>query len=575
MAKAAIRTEGRGVAGPFLILFALAAVFLLSLIKIYDYDVWFHLKTGEYILSSHVIPKNDVFSYTAAGKEWVTHEWLFEVIIQLVYLAAGLKGLTLFKASILTFTFGVGAIAAYRRGVSAYIVAPVAVLAAVISQERFLERPELLSFLFVTIYIAVLERLREDGTKAPYLWAIPAVMFIWGNSHAGAIFGLVIIGAYGFAETLSLIAPPRRFIERLKGEEGGRLRKLILIFIASCFAGLINPNTYHVFTYPFLALKISKETGLHLAEYNPPTWALDRLFFVSFAVSALILLLNIKRLKMPHVLIFILFSYSAFKFSRSTAFWAITVFPVIAYYADSLAKKVFKPVRGGALHAVLAAAAIAIMTVVPVKELNAHGNWGLGVKERWVPEQAIRFIERQGITGNMYNSYEYGGYILWRTFPERRVFLDGRSDIYTDVIIDEKVLSALGFENLVEKYGINYGIFSYNPSTAEYINPDPYFGGPLALVYWDDIAMVYVKRSPSTRPVIERYEYVSVRPTDLNIRVMDLNSAGRIIAELERNIRENPDGWRNHMILGGVFERLGDREKADREYALARANIAR
>ena len=50
-----------------------------------DPDYYWHLMNGELVLSNGGIPRTDPFSYTAGDRPWVMHEWLFEVILFVLY----------------------------------------------------------------------------------------------------------------------------------------------------------------------------------------------------------------------------------------------------------------------------------------------------------------------------------------------------------------------------------------------------------------------------------------------------------------------------------------------------------
>src|SRR5688572_18407110 len=75
-----------------LVFVLLAAIFTLTAGQITDPDFWWHLRTGQLIYETRAIPHADIFSFTAQGKEWVTHEWLAEVLIYALYRAAGWGG---------------------------------------------------------------------------------------------------------------------------------------------------------------------------------------------------------------------------------------------------------------------------------------------------------------------------------------------------------------------------------------------------------------------------------------------------------------------------------------------------
>ena len=200
---------------------------------------------------------------------------------------------------------------------------------------------------------------------------------------------------------------------------------------------------------------------------------------------------------------------------------------------------------------------VVISSVRPfIKGEIERGGWGLGLKKNHYPEKAVRFVEETGLKGNMYNTLDFGGYLIWRTYPERKVFVDGRLDVFEEVLIDQLILTQLGFEKLIRKYNIKYAIMSYYPDYADYINPNPVFGRELALVYWDDVAMVYLLRTPENLDIIKKYEYKHVRPADSALMFTNLDSPDDLISELRRNIEGDSSGWRNRMLLRRVKAKL-------------------
>jgi hypothetical protein len=551
----------------------LGLVFSGAFINIYDYDVWFHIKAGEYMLSNLVILDVDVFSYTALGKPWITHEWFFEVVIYLASAIGGLAGVTTFKALVITGVFLVYLL--YFRSVSARAATygVVLALAALLARERFIERPEIITYLFSAVFIVMLERLRRDRAgffrfKEERLWLFPVLMVLWANFHSGAIFGVAITGAYALGELAGALYS-------LRGEGGAslfeskRLRAAFLILILSFICGFINPNTYHVYTYPFEALDISTKTGLMLAEYARPVWATDSLFFVllvcSIAVIILNIIINFRRTVIAHIVLFVFFTLLALKYNRNIAIWAIISAPFIVYYIDELlvfwSYVIPSGGEGKASPTAPLASIVAIIVVIaillpfPVRAARA-GWFGPGIKDGLFPEGAVQFLDINNVSGNMFNSYEFGGYLIWRSFPGRKVYVDGRSDIYTELLMEQRKFSILGFEKLVEAYDIDYLIMSYSPTTVRYINPNPVFGKTLALVWFDDVSMVYLRRTPENKLLIERLEYKYLRPTDIELSFTDLTKPELLASELNRNISLNPDGYRNRRILKRLYEKF-------------------
>ncbi|MFQ5735562.1 MAG: hypothetical protein ACE5GY_01720 [Thermodesulfobacteriota bacterium] len=548
-------------------------IFFLSFCKIYDYDVWFHLKTGEYILRTHAVPGHDIFSHTAYGKPWIAQEWLFGVIIYLVYLAGGVAALTLYKVVLVVSVCAVLYAHLLKRRVHLYIAVPSVLLAAVFISWRLLERPELFGFLFISLYLLTLEDFRLATTGRRSLWLLPAIMVVWVNMQYTALLGLGITGAYLTGSFFALVSG-RGGTDR-KGPSGFGF--LLLITAVTGAAMLLNPNTYHAFTFPLSV--IGEISRFAIDEFAPPDWSNHALFFISFAASALIILLNIRRAPVAHLLIFLAFSYMALKHKRNVPLWALAVLPFVAVYLNDLKDRLSETRAGRAGARVLsgplpAAACVALIVAVSyftVGGLMRTGWWGAGIRENWLPERSVRFIKDAGIKGNMYNSYELGGYLLWRTYPESRVYIDGRAELYTELRRTERVLKKSDFNYVLDRNGIDFAVVSYSDGNVRYFLT-PGVEARMALVFWDDVAMVYVRRTPANAGLIERYGYDFVKPAGTSFRRTALSSMGAYMAEVQRNIRENPKGWRNHMLLANLYGLLGEDEKKEEQRRIAVRN---
>src|SRR5689334_3500111 len=85
--------------------FFMLMIFAAAAKPITDPDFWWHLKTGQYVVETTSIPHSDIFSTPRFGSEWVTHEWLSEVLMFLIFRAAGFAGLIIFFALIITTAF--------------------------------------------------------------------------------------------------------------------------------------------------------------------------------------------------------------------------------------------------------------------------------------------------------------------------------------------------------------------------------------------------------------------------------------------------------------------------------------
>jgi hypothetical protein len=161
----------------FLMIFALA----VRQSAFIDPDLWWHLQTGQDIVASRAIPQVDIYSFTKAGSEWVTHEWLSEVLIYGIFRFAGWAGLLVIFSGLIAAAFYL----TYRRCVGKpYIASAVILLAVLASSPLFGVRPQMITLLLASIFITLLTQYSNDGRKGRLNWMAP-LMLLWVNFHAG------------------------------------------------------------------------------------------------------------------------------------------------------------------------------------------------------------------------------------------------------------------------------------------------------------------------------------------------------------------------------------------------------
>ena len=166
----------------------LLCLFLMTLRPIVDPDFWWHLRTGQFIAQTHSIPHTDPFSFTKAGQPWLTHEWLSELILY------GLFRLGSFALLIFTFSIiiTVAFLLTYLRspaGTRPYVAGFMLLLGAVATAPTWGVRPQMISLLFASLFLLLLDHYRSAG-KLKFLIPLPVIMLVWVNLHAGYFLGL-------------------------------------------------------------------------------------------------------------------------------------------------------------------------------------------------------------------------------------------------------------------------------------------------------------------------------------------------------------------------------------------------
>lgn len=407
----------------FLMVFALA----VRQSAYIDPDLWWHLQTGQDIVLNKSIPHVDIYSFTKAGSEWVTHEWLSEVLIYAIYRVSGWGGLLFIFSGLITIALYI----TYRRSEGKPYVAALAVLlAAASSSPLFGIRPQMITFLFASIYIALLSRYERDGQSRALWWMAP-MMLLWVNLHAGYALGLALIGLY----LISLV------IDR----KWQSLRPLALVLLACAAIVPLNPNGFRMFSYPFETLT-SPAMAKYIEEWASPDF--HKVMFLPLALLLFMLLgtlaLSTKRARAGELFLLVVTGFGGLRSARHIPIFALIAAPILARHVWALMlergweRRLTSPelpAAGGALvFTFLFLLAPATLGVVRVQHFVANQP---AYEAKNYPVAAVNFLSAQRLPGPIYNRYGWGGYLIRRLYPEYRVYIDGRADVYGDAFMVE------------------------------------------------------------------------------------------------------------------------------------------
>jgi hypothetical protein len=414
----------------------LICLFVMAVRPITDPDFWWHLRTGQLIWESRSIPRQDVFSYTAAGQPWITHEWLTEVILYAIYAVLGQGALILVFAGIVAAAFVLLYLQCEGRR---YLASFAVVLAALASAVTWGVRPQMLSLLLSAVFLYILHLWRRSNSR--YLWLLPVLMVLWANLHGSFFLGLVYLVAHLLGAT-SDIAFVRSQPCPLAWKD---IRRLTVVTLATAAAPILNPNGIRLLVYPFGTLR-SPAMQQYIMEWFSPDFHL--LQFQPFALYVLILLvvlgLSRRRPSTTDLLLMVGFGYASLRSARQIPFFVLTTTPMLTsqllhVWRDrglpglSMNRR---PVRGRAF-VVLNWAVLAVLLPGAAALAGQAIRGNAAAQRDAFPVAAVDFLEQTETPGNIYNLYHWGGYLIWRLYPERKVFIDGRADVYGDTFIEE------------------------------------------------------------------------------------------------------------------------------------------
>ncbi|HEV2424000.1 MAG TPA: hypothetical protein VGZ29_04135 [Terriglobia bacterium] len=453
-----------------------------------DPDVWWHIRVGETILATHRWPTTDPYSFTAYGSPWIAYEWLGEVLLAAVNRLGGVRALL--ALNVILAGAVVAALYCYAsmrsRNAKAAFVAVVALLP--IAYLSFTLRPQMLGYLFLVLTLIILERFRQGHTRD--LWLLPPLFLLWVNAHGTFVFGLFALGVYWGS---GLVDVHWGGLESRLWTEAER-KRLALASLLSFLALLITPYGTKLAAYP-LDMAFSQPVNVaNIQEWQPVAFELfyGKLFLfllVGFIVAQVTLRLKWRLEE------FTLFVVGLVALCLHVRFVLIFVPFFVPLLATVLAKWVppYEPHKDPhALNAVLLVGMLgAVLWFFPSR---AKINESVG---EHFPVGALHYLRQHPVPGHMYNTYGYGGYLIYAARGPAKVFIDGRADIYERLgVLSDYLNIARVAENtliLLRAYNIQSCLIDRGEALATVLAASPEW----QRVYGDKTSLLFVRRSPA------------------------------------------------------------------------------
>ena len=572
------------------VLLALPAV-ASSMSPIRNYDYWWHLKTGALIVEKGVVPRADPFSFTAAGVPWVDHEWLFQVAAYLGHSALGPAALVLIKVAGVLLISLLMAHHARREGHQAAGTAMLTAAALLGASFRLDVRPELMTLLGLPIVVWLALRARDLG-RPRLLFLVPVLVGLWSNLHPGAILAPVVLAlgsAVTFLDERFAILSPGAGVAAARSRFAPRLA---LTAAGAALAAAANPYGFQIYEVPVHLSRLLASLPSPNLEWARPRPVDFPLFFATAAMVVIVLVAAGRRLDPIATPALVLAGVLAGAHLRNIGLFFFLLPFGLARPARALSVRLASGAPGRWLGSLggppparrvrpgFVAAAVVLVTTVPLLAvLPPAVAWGTGIAPDNEPARAADFLAREGVGRRLYNDVRFGGYLIWRRFPEHPVFIDGRNEVYPRLLRDifASVGDSRAWQAFLQEHDIDAAFVRFSPALERVVlqgtggGPDAvrerafsanHFPRPAwALVYWDDDAMIFVRRSREYEGVISRHEYRAVHPEDWRYLLAGVAAGhletGPILEELQRKLREDPGCARARSLLA-AFRRLAE-----------------
>lgn len=555
-------------------------VFWICTFKILDRDFWWHITAGEIMWNTGELIKTDPFAYTREGMSYVsTHEWLSQVIFYSVWNIGGATGEILFRGFLVAVAF-VALLLIDRKHIWPNFI--IVLIAAYFNRPSFMDRPQLFSFALYACFLYGAFQYLRNGWKRSLVIALALFQVLWVNTHgAAAIYGLILLGSL-VAQRLSEWFVCRDVVSRTHASR--ELKNLFLVVLIILVCTFISPNTWRTFAD---VLIYSGNQSLDLVREWQPRGAHGYLIDIApFWVLAVVALWFGKKHIVASMSMLVLMGYLSLLAYRHGMFFILTALGVtlcqLAYnkkYNDWIQRAFSKPLWSVVATMFVLSCMLWYALYHNISVLQREGYSGFGTAS--AAEDAYNFIEREKITGNMFNTYAIGDYLLYRGYPNRKVYVDGRTVDYGYDFIREA--SQAGFDpsvwNRIEnKYGITYAVIEYPlVSGASAENDLPYVvhlsrNTDWVLVYIDDKVAVYLKDSAENKTIITKHGYSILTPENIEFgKVFDGLKKDDVVKaeqELERAAESSATGIKAKLLLSHHYTEVDNTAKAQ-EFAYA------
>jgi hypothetical protein len=447
------------------------SIFTFDLAQPTDIDFWWHLRTGQLIAESHSVPRVDPFSFTAAGRPWVAHEWLWELGLFRLYGLGGYRAAVLLSALIVTLAYAVLYRLLRHLGANELAAAGLVIWAAFLGLPNLGVRPREFTALFFAVF---LDRLyRERAGESRLLWLLPVLMALWANLHGGFVFGLGLLGLFTLSETVAWLAGRR-----------AAPRRLWAVTLAAVLATALSPLGPRLLLYPLDYYLGGQNPSFRIVtEFASPDFhQAMNLVFAAGLIALMILPSTKERGSGTDSLLVAVFALQALVSARQVTLCALVLPPVLVRRAVPRFRfvRALAPARLPRTVSLVNLALLAGTLAGAIFFVSRATALQLGREPRTdgLPVAGARFIQENHLPDPVLNHQPWGGYLIHAWYPERRVFIDGRIDMYGAAVVDDYVQAVNAtpqWADVLDRYGIQTVLIPRDSALAAVLRVDPHW----------------------------------------------------------------------------------------------------
>jgi len=453
-----------------------------------DLDIWWHLKVGDWIQQNRAFPHSGIFSWTAANRPWIAYSWGYEVLLSRAYQWFDLVGVGVF-GTLLTVAVAYSVYWMTRRLSGRFWFAClVAVAACSAFLYNLMPRPVFLSMVLFTIVLTLILEANRSGRVQPLYW-LPLIFVLWANLHIQFLYGLFLVGLLLGVNVVQRLATHlgkwrESFVPSVLPTE-----KLAAIFVACAIATCVGPYSYHLYKVIY-EYSQAQMPYFMIRELQPINFRFYSHYMQLLLTGAGFFAVGWRKKIDPFKLALLaVATVVGYRTMRDSWFICISAAACIADFPAPEAE--FQ--RGETLYEKLGlAVALALLMVMFARNTDFNQSGLDAAMSSQFPIKAANFLRQNPQPGPLYNSFDWGGFLIWY-MPNYPVAIDGRNDLYGDDLDRLFISTQRGDESYATNPYLNEaGVVLLQKSIplARILASDPRF----QLTYEDQMATIFVRR---------------------------------------------------------------------------------
>lgn len=406
-----------------------------------DGDTGWHIRAGEYILSTGHIPTTDLFSFSKPGAPWFAWEWLSDLTFAVLFRWGGLKAVVLFCGVLIALFATVVLRFAIWRGANVSLAFPLAMLAVGSATIHFLARPHLFTLLLLPVALWMLEADRRNPSRA--VWLLVPLTAVWTNLHGGFAIFLVCLAL--FAAGIAI----ESFLGRnqLGRNQWHAVRRYGFLLAACSLATLLNPYGIQLHLHILEYLRSDWIRNL-VQEFQAPTFRNEgQAQFELLLIAGLIVvgrLLHERRI--VEVLWILFLAHSALGSVRHAPLYAAIAVPIIATECTLLWRSLLVHAKRSSLSNILFQVGHDIepmfrrvsvwvpVAIAVIACIDAPIAWPTDFPKEAFPIQMVHRNAQRLNSSRVFTTDQWADYLIYSFYPGQKVFFDGRSDFYGEAL---------------------------------------------------------------------------------------------------------------------------------------------